>query len=503
MTTPMRYGRAGALALIGGGLCMLLTATPATAQCVGDCNGNGMVVINELVLGVNIDLGLQPVSACEAFANSQGIVDISQLVKGVNNALNGCPATPTATGTMAGTATATITPTLPIGNTPTATPTATQPSGLGSHTCTLTGNCQTTTSQICTSDASCPLTTTHEPCISMKCKTTTTMSCTTANDCPFTHESCVGGSQVALNVAALPVPLSFKLRGSIQVTCGEEDGSGKAECTCNINNIDPITINGIGTVCINPRDTPCDPRPIECNGGSPLGVDLVSNGNIGSCTGNDDCSTKCDTFCGGIGSVQPASGSGCIGFCTLGTMKACSTDADCLPDDGACNGPDNSSHNGTCQCQCLNYAAGAAARPGEMQCNLGSTLKVVATGSPCTAPPMIDVGSSCIPITTQQATTVIDNANFVYHCSATTSASCSGPGMDSECRPPTCPDCAPDETCVPATLPASGPFTVDGAQIACSDLQSSNLSALKLRGVVNFFGSALGDIVSVLSSNCQ
>jgi hypothetical protein len=64
-------------------------ASPPEA-CTGDCNGSGMVAINELILGVNIALGVQPVNACFAFANSEGLVDIAQLIKGVNNALNGC-----------------------------------------------------------------------------------------------------------------------------------------------------------------------------------------------------------------------------------------------------------------------------------------------------------------------------------------------------------------------------------------------------------------------------
>ena len=57
--------------------------------CTGDCNGNGIVAINELVLGVNIVLG-RSASACLAFENAEGTVDVAQLVKGVNNALNGC-----------------------------------------------------------------------------------------------------------------------------------------------------------------------------------------------------------------------------------------------------------------------------------------------------------------------------------------------------------------------------------------------------------------------------
>jgi hypothetical protein len=66
-----------------------LTGTPPEA-CIGDCDGNGTVAINELVLGVKIVLGSQSVSACPAFVNSQGAVNVAQLIRGVNNALGGC-----------------------------------------------------------------------------------------------------------------------------------------------------------------------------------------------------------------------------------------------------------------------------------------------------------------------------------------------------------------------------------------------------------------------------
>ena len=68
---------------------------PVAAQtCVGDCNADGMVTINELITGVYITLGSLPVSDCQAFENAQGKVDIAQVIQGVNNALNGCPGTP-------------------------------------------------------------------------------------------------------------------------------------------------------------------------------------------------------------------------------------------------------------------------------------------------------------------------------------------------------------------------------------------------------------------------
>lgn len=105
--------RVGLLALVGTAL-SLGVATSARAQCVGDCDGNNMVAINELITGVNIALGNLPVSACPSFDCMGDGVQINCLIQGVNNALNGCPPigpTATATGTPTGTATATIGPT--------------------------------------------------------------------------------------------------------------------------------------------------------------------------------------------------------------------------------------------------------------------------------------------------------------------------------------------------------------------------------------------------------
>jgi hypothetical protein len=69
------------------------TVTPPPAgACVGDCDGDHMVAIGELIMGVNIALGNAPVSTCPAFdADGNGMVAIGELIQGVNNALNGCP----------------------------------------------------------------------------------------------------------------------------------------------------------------------------------------------------------------------------------------------------------------------------------------------------------------------------------------------------------------------------------------------------------------------------
>jgi hypothetical protein len=59
--------------------------------CVGNCNGDGRVEIGELIIGVNIALGLRPLDDCRSFdANGNGAVQVAELIRAVNNALNGC-----------------------------------------------------------------------------------------------------------------------------------------------------------------------------------------------------------------------------------------------------------------------------------------------------------------------------------------------------------------------------------------------------------------------------
>ena len=107
MTTVYRFPRLPIAALLLAAL-----AGPAGAQCVGDCNGDGSVAINELITGVNIALGSSPASACPSFdVNGDGSVAINELITGVNNALGSCTAvTPTATTTVTPTPTTSVTP---------------------------------------------------------------------------------------------------------------------------------------------------------------------------------------------------------------------------------------------------------------------------------------------------------------------------------------------------------------------------------------------------------
>lgn len=67
------------------------TATPG-GSCPGDCDGNGVVSVDELVRMVNIALERQPVSNCLAGdLTGNGSIAINELVTAVNAALRGCP----------------------------------------------------------------------------------------------------------------------------------------------------------------------------------------------------------------------------------------------------------------------------------------------------------------------------------------------------------------------------------------------------------------------------
>jgi hypothetical protein len=65
------------------------TSTPR--PCVGDCNDDGTVTVDEILTMVNIALGNTPVTACEAGdANGDGQITVDEILAAVNNALNGC-----------------------------------------------------------------------------------------------------------------------------------------------------------------------------------------------------------------------------------------------------------------------------------------------------------------------------------------------------------------------------------------------------------------------------
>lgn len=68
------------------------TPTPTLVRCVGDCDSDESVTVDEIILGVNIALELQPLAECPRFDfDRNGHVTIDEVVKAVNLAFVGCP----------------------------------------------------------------------------------------------------------------------------------------------------------------------------------------------------------------------------------------------------------------------------------------------------------------------------------------------------------------------------------------------------------------------------
>jgi len=109
--------RCGSIAAMAAAIGMLLAPArgdrAAAAVCVADCNGDGTVLINELVGAVNIALG-GDLSLCPgADANGDGQVAINEVINAVSDALYGCgvtPPTPPPTRTPTATANPTASP---------------------------------------------------------------------------------------------------------------------------------------------------------------------------------------------------------------------------------------------------------------------------------------------------------------------------------------------------------------------------------------------------------
>jgi photosystem II stability/assembly factor-like uncharacterized protein len=71
------------------------TLTPSHVACWGDCDGLGVVTVDELLTLVNIALGNIPTSDCKAGdVSGDGQITVDEILTAVNNALSGCPRPP-------------------------------------------------------------------------------------------------------------------------------------------------------------------------------------------------------------------------------------------------------------------------------------------------------------------------------------------------------------------------------------------------------------------------
>jgi hypothetical protein len=74
-------------------LSILLNRAAGKLTCDGDCNRDGQVLLDELVLAVGISLGADRLDTCRILdQNGSGEIEVHELVRAVGNALDGCPA---------------------------------------------------------------------------------------------------------------------------------------------------------------------------------------------------------------------------------------------------------------------------------------------------------------------------------------------------------------------------------------------------------------------------
>jgi hypothetical protein len=273
-----------------------------------------------------------------------------------------------------------------------------------------------------------------------------------------------------MHIAALPVPLTFGLSGSLAI------GTAGNIATCQVQAINPVDIPAIGFVCISPGAS-CAPGVRYCGPGAPasgppLGVAIGSDGNGGSCASNAACQANAVALCAGqFGPGFTVLTAQCTGQCSGSTPQACTTDADCQPANGTCNGPDPvGGQAGKCQVTCINQTAHGSSDPGDTQCNLGLDVTVESAG-PCDGTDIvIDVGQLCIPLTTQRATATITDANFI-----TASTVPPPPNLNDQ----------------------------SGSPLACTTVDSSVLSGFVAVGAFDAFNSALGDTSIGFKATCQ
>lgn len=103
MIPASRRGRGRFVALLLSVLAYASPVSAATEGCVGDCNGDGKVTVDELVVGTQLAL-TAGVTGCTAIdADCDGSVAIDELVVAVGYALGGCPVFPTPTPSGLGT----------------------------------------------------------------------------------------------------------------------------------------------------------------------------------------------------------------------------------------------------------------------------------------------------------------------------------------------------------------------------------------------------------------
>jgi hypothetical protein len=297
---------------------------------------------------------------------------------------------------------------------------------------------------------------------------------------PNASARCLAVSGANLNTAFGLPAITFPMDGQFTVECGPIDpNTGQAVCSCEIENLVPQDLPGVGFICFNfvPKED-CVDGIIDCVGGSGRDATTITDHDVGPevlvldpdqfllpfCgfldpnDANGECERMCDTYCGAL---EPAGSyrkilADCEGYCQSGPRLdlPCDGDADCPF--GACGGGEGVPHRNLCNCDCL-QVGGDPSHPGALNCDLGVQINVE-QAPPCGVGVItIFLLPKCVPLSTELATGIILDAN------ANTGSTVGG-------------------------------RTLTGVRGSCSDIANGTLTGINLNGAAHFLDSNIGDL---------
>jgi hypothetical protein len=297
--------------------------------------------------------------------------------------------------------------------------------------------------------------------------------CTAKRQCKF--DSMVDNS--ALQMCFLGICMyPFTISGEVNVRCTSKLLTDHRKCSCSLENMSPVFIAGIGTMCIEPLG-PCAKGKLDCDGGSALSVDAVTHAQLGACTGNSNCASQCAAHCSGLG--KGVYDSGCESFCQSGPRAdlACICDQagaatcsggvagvnDCP--DGGCEGKDNELDN-DCHCTCIDKAAGAPSAAGTLACEIGLGVRI--EGDPICDGSQVLVRfrePPCAPFTSSTSTNIVLKSN--------------------------------------EDIWDQGPYSETGSNGTCDAFDQDVMTGYELVSVLAFLDTTIGDVMFRFTADCQ
>jgi hypothetical protein len=279
--------------------------------------------------------------------------------------------------------------------------------------------------------------------------------------------------------------------GEVGIECDEVGENGIRDCRCIFRRFDPVSITGIGFVCVDPpldnqgNPVECPVGRQDCNGSTSVNIDLIADHqDAGQCEeGNEQCMELCDAYCAGLEPPKVRFNSGCESFCQGGERAGLPCNCDtapastCTVEDpltcplGSCEGKDLDDifadfDRNDCHCQCIDEAFGDPNPAGSFRCRLGTRIRVEQR-APCdNTGVLVRLPPLCAPLTTGVHNGIILNANEDPN----------------------------------AVLEVS---QLEGVAISCNQVDEGSFAGMTMVTNLAFFDSTVGDLISQLVLQCQ